>query len=164
MEDLTDNNATEDNNKGEMEIDSDSTSEAEETQDDASASDDQQPAEDDMESMMDMYEESFKRFAEGEVVTGHIISIDKDHVLVDIGYKSEGQIKINEFMDDSGSIQANIDDPVEVAVRPLTIGEHCAHRRVGTEIVAIPRDGGGVLGWATGGAGEGASHGRRLPA
>ena len=116
MEDLTDNNATEDNNKGEMEIDSDSTSEAEETQDDASASDDQQPAEDDMESMMDMYEESFKRFAEGEVVTGHIISIDKDHVLVDIGYKSEGQIKINEFMDDSGSIQANIDDPVEVMV------------------------------------------------
>ena len=33
---------------------------------------------DSMESVMDMYEESFKRFAEGEVVTGRIISIDKD--------------------------------------------------------------------------------------
>ena len=50
-----------------------------------------------MENLMDMYEESFKRFAEGEVVTGKIISVDKDHVLVDIGYKSEGQIRINEF-------------------------------------------------------------------
>ncbi|MGD8740729.1 MAG: S1 RNA-binding domain-containing protein, partial [Desulfobacterales bacterium] len=49
---------------------------------------------DSMESVMDMYEESFKRFAEGEVVTGRIISIDKDHVLVDIGYKSEGQVRI----------------------------------------------------------------------
>ena len=49
-----------------------------------------------MESVMDMYEESFKRFAEGEVVTGRIISIDRDHVLVDIGYKSEGQIRIQE--------------------------------------------------------------------
>jgi len=50
-----------------------------------------------MESVMNLYEESFKRFAEGEVVTGRIISIDKDHVLVDIGYKSEGQIRIQEF-------------------------------------------------------------------
>ena len=50
-----------------------------------------------MEALMDMYEESFKRFAEGEVVTGRIISVDKDHVLVDIGYKSEGQIRIQEF-------------------------------------------------------------------
>ena len=50
-----------------------------------------------MESVMNLYEESFKRFAEGEVVTGRIISIDKDHVLVDIGYKSEGQIRIHEF-------------------------------------------------------------------
>ncbi|MBW2247510.1 MAG: S1 RNA-binding domain-containing protein, partial [Deltaproteobacteria bacterium] len=53
-----------------------------------------------MESLMDMYEESFKRFAEGAVVTGRIISVDKDHVLVDIGYKSEGQIRAQEFMDE----------------------------------------------------------------
>ena len=57
--------------------------------------DDPLEGEDSMEDLMDMYEESFKRFAEGEVVTGRIISIDKDHVLVDIGYKSEGQIRID---------------------------------------------------------------------
>ncbi len=73
-------------------------------------------AEESMESLMDMYEESFKRFAEGEVVTGKIISVDKDHVLVDIGYKSEGQIRINEFRDENGEIKAAVDDRVEVMV------------------------------------------------
>jgi small subunit ribosomal protein S1 len=72
--------------------------------------------EESMESLMEMYEESFKRFAEGEVVTGKIISVDKDHVLVDIGYKSEGQIRINEFRDETGEIKAAVDDTVEVMV------------------------------------------------
>jgi small subunit ribosomal protein S1 len=71
---------------------------------------------DSMEAAMNMYEESFKRFAEGEVVTGRIISVDKDHVLVDIGYKSEGQIRIQEFKDDSGNITAQVGDTVEVMV------------------------------------------------
>jgi small subunit ribosomal protein S1 len=65
---------------------------------------------------MDMYEESFKRFAEGEVVTGRIISIDKDHVLIDIGYKSEGQVRIEEFLDEKGEITAKIGDSIEVMV------------------------------------------------
>jgi len=70
----------------------------------------------DMESLMSMYEESFKQFEEGQVVTGKIISIDKDHVLVDIGYKSEGQIRIHEFMDEEGNLNARLDDSVEVMV------------------------------------------------
>jgi small subunit ribosomal protein S1 len=69
-----------------------------------------------MEALMDMYEESFKRFAEGEVVTGRIISVDKDHVLVDIGYKSEGQIRIHEFKDNEGNVKAEVGDKVEVMV------------------------------------------------
>jgi small subunit ribosomal protein S1 len=69
-----------------------------------------------MASVMDMYEESFKRFAEGEVVTGRIISIDKDHVLIDIGYKSEGQVRIEEFLDEKGEITAKIGDSIEVMV------------------------------------------------
>lgn len=71
---------------------------------------------DTMDSLMEMYEESFKRFAEGEVVTGRIISVDRDFVLVDIGYKSEGQIRINEFRDETGNITAKAGDPVEVMV------------------------------------------------
>ena len=72
--------------------------------------------EESMENLMDLYEESFKRFAEGEVVTGKIISVDKDHVLVDIGYKSEGQINIEEFRNEMGEIKAAVDDKVEVMV------------------------------------------------
>jgi small subunit ribosomal protein S1 len=68
-----------------------------------------------MAELMDLYEESFKRFAEGEVVNGKIISVDKDHVLVDIGYKSEGQIRIREFEVD-GEVTAQVGDTVEVMV------------------------------------------------
>jgi small subunit ribosomal protein S1 len=70
----------------------------------------------DMENWMDLYEESFKRFQEGEVVTGKIISMDKDNVLVDIGYKSEGLIPIREFVDDEGGTAVNVGDSVEVMV------------------------------------------------
>ncbi|MBV5267300.1 MAG: S1 RNA-binding domain-containing protein [Burkholderiaceae bacterium] len=78
--------------------------------------DDTQEASEGMDNLMEMYEESFKRFAEGEVVTGRIISVDKDHVLVDIGYKSEGQIRIHEFRDESGNIVVKTGDSVEVMV------------------------------------------------
>jgi len=73
-------------------------------------------SDDSMENLMDMYEESFKRFGEGEVVTGRIISVDKDFVLVDIGYKSEGQIRISEFTDEAGNVHAKLGDRVEVMV------------------------------------------------
>src|SRR5437764_12772671 len=36
------------------------------------------------------YDATFRTIEEGEVVTGHVVRIDKDEVLVDIGYKSEG--------------------------------------------------------------------------
>ena len=83
---------------------------------DDNTSKDVQNTGDSMENLMDMYEESFKRFAEGELVIGKIISVDKDYILVDIGYKSEGQIRINEFKDENGDIHVNIGDDVEVMV------------------------------------------------
>jgi small subunit ribosomal protein S1 len=83
---------------------------------DVKLSEDVKGRNDSMEELMGMYDESFKRFQEGEVVTGRIISIDKDYVLVDIGYKSEGQIRINEFREENGNITAKIDDTVEVMV------------------------------------------------
>ena len=72
--------------------------------------------EESQEALMGLYEESFKRFAEGEVVTGRIIAVDRDHVQVDIGYKSEGQIPIHEFRDETGKITAALGDIVEVMV------------------------------------------------
>src|SRR6201746_1857424 len=48
-------------------------------------------------------------FEEGDVVTGKIVRIDKDEVLVDIGYKSEGVILNNEL-----SIRKSVDPHDEV--------------------------------------------------
>ncbi|MBU0992038.1 MAG: 30S ribosomal protein S1 [Proteobacteria bacterium] len=69
-----------------------------------------------MDELMQLYDESFQRFGEGELVKGRIISVDKDFVLVDVGYKSEGQIPIEEFREDDGTINVNIGDKVEVMV------------------------------------------------
>lgn len=69
-----------------------------------------------MEEMMAWYDESLKQFEEGEVVTGTIISVDRDFVLVDVGYKSEGQIPIHEFLDENGKVNVSLNDQVEVMV------------------------------------------------
>ena len=55
-------------------------------------------------------------FEEGEVVMGTIISVDRDHVLVDVGYKSEGQIPIHEFKDENGKVDVKLNDRVEVMI------------------------------------------------
>ncbi|PID73354.1 MAG: 30S ribosomal protein S1 [Desulfobacterales bacterium] len=73
----------------------------------------------DMGMLMDMYEHSLKQFEEGEVVTGKILSIERDCVLVDIGYKYEGQIEIREFKDEDGNIVATVGDTVEAMVEYL---------------------------------------------
>ena len=55
------------------------------------------------------YDATFRAIEEGEVVTGHVVRIDKDEVLVDIGYKSEGVIPANEL-----SIRKAVDPNDEV--------------------------------------------------
>ena len=65
-------------------------------------------------SFMEMFEESLKSIQEGKIVSGEIVQIDNEFVLVDIGYKSEGQIRINEFKDLEGNLIARVGDTVEV--------------------------------------------------
>ncbi|MCW2952462.1 MAG: binding domain protein, partial [Conexibacter sp.] len=55
------------------------------------------------------YDATLQPFEEGDVVTGHVVRIDKDEVLVDIGYKSEGVIPSNEL-----SIRKSVDPKDEV--------------------------------------------------
>jgi len=55
------------------------------------------------------YDATFQPIEEGQVVTGHVVRIDKDEVLVDIGYKSEGVIAANEL-----SIRKSVDPKDEV--------------------------------------------------
>ena len=75
-----------------------------------------EPQEDvqDADNFMELYEDSLKSIQEGEVVKGEIVQVDKEYVLVDIGYKSEGQIDIQEFIDPEGNLTANVGDKVDV--------------------------------------------------
>jgi small subunit ribosomal protein S1 len=55
------------------------------------------------------YDATLTPFSEGDVVTGRVVRIDADEVLVDIGYKSEGVIPSNEL-----SIRKSVDPSEEV--------------------------------------------------
>jgi small subunit ribosomal protein S1 len=57
------------------------------------------------------YDGTFPTINEGEVVHGTVVRVDKDEVLVDIGYKSEGVIPVAEL-----SIRRNVNPADEVSV------------------------------------------------
>ena len=53
---------------------------------------------------------------EGEIVSGTIIALGKDNVVVDIGYKSEGVIPMYEFIGPGGEAQVKVGEVVDVLV------------------------------------------------
>jgi small subunit ribosomal protein S1 len=57
------------------------------------------------------YESTFPEIKEGEVVHGTVVRVDKDEVLVDIGYKSEGVIPVAEL-----SIRRSVNPADEVTL------------------------------------------------
>ncbi len=67
-------------------------------------------------TMMNMYEETLKRFSEGSIVKGKILEVKPNEVLVDIGYKSEGLIPASEFKD---LAQLQPGDDIEVLLEKL---------------------------------------------
>jgi len=69
--------------------------------------------EDDL-SFKELFEQSMEGIREGRVIRGRVVELDDSHVLVDIGYKSEGQIPTNEFIDSSGRLNVKVGDEVDV--------------------------------------------------
>jgi small subunit ribosomal protein S1 len=63
--------------------------------------------------MMALIEETIPQFDDGDIVTGQVVRVERDEVLVDIGYKSEGVIPNREL-----SIRKDV-DPNEV----VTVGD-----------------------------------------
>ncbi len=53
---------------------------------------------------------------EGEIVRGTVLSVNKDFVIVDIKYKSEGQIAVQEFIDMDGVVTVKAGDEIDVYV------------------------------------------------
>lgn len=75
-------------------------------------------------SMEQLMESSLQSLKEGEVVSGVVVAVNTDEVLVDIGYKCEGSVPITEFADpDSGEIAVEVNDEVEVFVERLDEAE-----------------------------------------
>jgi small subunit ribosomal protein S1 len=66
------------------------------------------------EKLLDMYDVSFKNFAEGEVVRGTVLRVSEAEVVVDVGYKSEGVIAREEFRGEDGQINIKVGDSVDV--------------------------------------------------
>src|SRR5829696_7217223 len=64
--------------------------------------------------LLDSYDNSFRNIAEGEVVKGTVLKVTASEVIVDVGYKSEGIISVDEFLDENREITVQPGDIVDV--------------------------------------------------
>ena len=58
----------------------------------------------------------FGDLEEGSITKGEIVRVDDDNVLVDVNFKSEGQIPASEFRDAAGNMTVSVGDRVDVYV------------------------------------------------
>ncbi len=68
------------------------------------------------ESFEKIFEESIKSIQDGEVVQGKVLQITNDYVIIDVGYKSEGQIPIQEFYDSDNQFAVQVGDTIDVLI------------------------------------------------
>jgi len=70
----------------------------------------------DEENFEKIFEASLKPIQDGEVVKGKVLQITPDYVVIDVGYKSEGQIPIHEFYDVDNTLLVKPGDVIDVLV------------------------------------------------
>jgi small subunit ribosomal protein S1 len=68
------------------------------------------------EQLLDMYEESIQDIQEGQIVTGHILRVDENVVVLDVGFKSEGVVPLDEF---KPTDTLDVGSPVDVYLENL---------------------------------------------
>lgn len=68
-----------------------------------------------------LFEESSKNLVlkEGEIIKGRVVRTNRDFVVVDIGFKSEGRIPIEEFKSPTGEIKANPGEEIDVFLETI---------------------------------------------
>jgi small subunit ribosomal protein S1 len=67
------------------------------------------------EEMKELYETSIRNLQEGNILSGRVININDDAVIVDVGLKSEGRVSLSEFIDPAtGAVEVAVGDDVEV--------------------------------------------------
>ena len=77
-------------------------------------SEDEHADRDEYARLLDLYDNSFRNITEGEVVKGTVMKVTPSEVIVDVGFKSEGIIPIEEFLDENGNITVQAGDIVDV--------------------------------------------------
>ena len=101
------------------------------------------------EQFIALYDASLRNLVEGEIVPGKVVAISGDAVVVDVGYKSEGRIAKEEFLDVEGKLPISVGDSVEVLLeRTEDVEGHvllsytkAAKMRVWTEVEQSFREG-----------------------
>ena len=77
-------------------------------------------------SFEQMLEESLKTIRTGEVVTGTVIGVKEDEIILNIGYKSDGIVTKNEYTNDSSvdlTSVVHVGDEMEAKVLKVNDGE-----------------------------------------
>lgn len=73
------------------------------------------------EKLLDQY--GARKFAQGEVMKGTVLKITETDVIVDIGYKSEGVIPVDQFVDPSGQLTIGVGDVIDVLLEDTEDGD-----------------------------------------
>jgi small subunit ribosomal protein S1 len=76
------------------------------------------------ESFAELFEESFasQQIKPGSIITGRIVAVNNDVVIVSAGLKSEAVIPIEQFQNEKGEISVSVGDDVEVALDAVEDG------------------------------------------
>ena len=76
------------------------------------------------ESFAELFEESFasQQIKPGSIITGTVIDVNDDVVIVSAGLKSEAVIPAEQFKGDSGEVEVSVGDEVEVALDAVEDG------------------------------------------
>ncbi len=93
------------------------------------------------EELVALYDDSMRHLEEGQIVTGNVVEITSGEVVVDVGYKSEGLVPIQEFVDASGELKIEVGDEVEVLLEKTEDQEgHVLLSKIKAERMRIWRD------------------------
>src|ERR1044071_1776987 len=88
----------------------------------AEEDDEPRPSGEDFGSILDQFEQEQSTLQEGEVVRGTVVGITERGVVIDFGYKSEGIVPQNEFME-GNDLTVKPGDEVEVLVKSMETSE-----------------------------------------
>ena len=76
------------------------------------------------ESFAELFEESLAQteMRQGAIITGTVVDVTPDVVMINAGLKSEGVIDVNEFRNEQGEIDVKVGDEVDVALEYIENG------------------------------------------